>query len=84
MLAGNWEPASERCFLGSNFMKSVLSHEGWEWKAEGHYWLPKWGYISEKAGDLLCLLVNTTVEGDKGQKGWKWKAATRPPMSAHS
>eukprot|EP00798_Chlamydomonas_sp_ICE-L_P021436 gene21436-28402_t len=63
MLADNWESKSDKCFIGLQFVQSVITpHEGWEWKddARDGAGRPKFGFISETVGSSLKIRTNTT------------------------
>ena len=68
MLADNFEPVSERCFIGPNFVRSVVSHAGWEWRAEGHWMTPKYGFIATEPGKVLRLRLNSTSATGRGDE----------------
>ena len=91
MIPGNWEPQSERCFIGPNFRSSVQDEGGFEWVNDAlDPARPKWGYVATTPGSKLKMKVGGMGVGGWGQVGrdgrgrvgpggavWAWAGGAR-------
>eukprot|EP00798_Chlamydomonas_sp_ICE-L_P032025 gene32025-16549_t len=59
MIHNNFEAASEKCFIGQTFTKTVKSKNGFEWINESKTARPKWGFVATVAGSVLELLIDS-------------------------
>jgi len=80
MIRHNYESTVDKCFIGDQFVQSVIASTGWEWKNDSPAKnRPKWGYISTVPGSVLRVRVNTTAANSASNIKQEGDATALPP-----